>query len=202
MERRYFKKLTVMLILGLMLTTSGNIFASELEPVVGGTLALPDENQDENQQEGVSFRASQGKKFIIPGGKGTLTANAWRSSYPTTSGNTYQWDYEVSAVYSGDRRVESIRTSWQGGASLRNSASISLGLTNSGITAGSGSSWQYINTPVKYYENIGGYTVSDYRSNLVIRPSVDYRNNTISLINTAKVKLAKDNKTYEITAGV
>lgn len=173
-------------------------FAKTPEPVTGGTPA----SADENMYNGAAFRKAQEKPFIIPGGQGTLTSNAWRQSKETESGNTLQWNYQVSAVYSGSKTVESIRTSWYGGASLKNSASISLGINGSGATVGAGESWQFITTPVKYWENSNGAKSSDYRSNMTVSPAVDYRPDTISLTNTAKVKLAGDPKPYEITASV
>ena len=168
------------------------------EPATGGTPA----SADENMYNGITPRTAQEKPFTIPGNQGTLTSNAWRQTVGTESGNTLQWDYQVSAVYSGSKTVESIRTSWYGGASLKNSASISLGISDSGANVGAGSSWQYITTPVKYWENSNGAKSSDYKSNMTVSPSADYRRSTISLTNTAKVKLAGDPKPYEITASV
>ncbi len=139
---------------------------------------------------------------IIPGGKGTLYSNSWRSTSPTSSGNIYKWDYQVSAVYEGDRAVEWIRTTWQGSASLRNSASISLGISDSEVSVGASSSWQTANTVSKYWENTKGQKIADYGSNMIVTPSKDYRTGTISIANTAKVKLVDDAKTYEITSGV
>lgn len=173
-------------------------FAQIPEPATGGTSA----SADENMYNGIVSRTAQDKPFTIPGGQGTLTSNVWRQTLETESGNTLQWDYQVSAVYSGSKTVESIRTSWYSGASLKNSASISLGVSGSGATAGAGSSWQYITTPVKYWENSNGAKSSDYRSNMTVSPKTDYRSMTISLTNTAKVKLAGDPKPYEITASV
>ncbi|MDY4560810.1 MAG: hypothetical protein SO435_03760 [Peptostreptococcus porci] len=198
MKRKISIKLASILMLGLILSTSVPVNATTMKPAVGGTSALA----EENQYDGISLRAAQGKKLTIPGGQGTLTSNAWRSTNATSSGNTYQWDYQVSAVYSGNKAVESIKTSWYGGASLRNSGSISLGVSNSGATVGSSSSWQYITTPVKYWENTNGAKSSDYRSNLVVSPSKDYRSGTISLTNTARVKLKGNPKPYEVSAGV
>lgn len=171
---------------------------AQTEPATGGTPA----SADENMYNGITPRTAQAKDFTIPGNQGTLTSNAWRQTNKTESGNTLQWDYQVSAVYSGSKTVESIRTSWYGGASLKNSASISLGISGSGANVGAGSSWQYITTPVKYWENSNGAKSSDYRSNLTVSPKADYRSDTISLTNTAKVKLAGDPKPYEITASV
>lgn len=85
---------------------------------------------------------------------------------------------------------------------MRNSGTISLGISASGADASSSSSWQNVTTPVKYWENSNGAKSSDYRSNLVVSPSIDYRDDTISLINTAKVKLKGDAKSYEISSGV
>lgn len=188
------------LILALIMICSLSVtaFAQTPEPATGGTSA----SADENMYTGITPRTAQAKPFTIPGGQGTLTSNAWRQTNETTSGNTLQWDYQVSAVYSGSKTVESIRTSWYGGASLKNSASISLGVNASGATVSASSSWQYITTPVKYWENSNGAKSSDYRSNMTVSPKADYRSDTISLTNTAKVKLAGDPKPYEITASV
>lgn len=188
------------LVLALIMICSLSVtaFAQTPEPATGGTSA----SADENMYTGITPRTAQAKPFTIPGGQGTLTSNAWRQTNETTSGNTLQWDYQVSAVYSGSKTVESIRTSWYGGASLKNSASISLGVNASGATVSASSSWQYITTPVKYWENSNGAKSSDYRSNMTVSPKADYRSDTISLTNTAKVKLAGDPKPYEITASV
>lgn len=140
------------------------------------------------------------KPLTIPGGKGTLTAKAWHSSPATKSGNTYQWDYQVSATYSGSYKVASIRTTWKGSASLRKSASINLGITDTDVSAGGSSSWQKITTVSKYWENTNGAKESSYRSNMVVAPCRDYRIGTIALVNTARVKLSKDAKPYEIKA--
>ena len=188
------------LVLALIMICSLSVtaVAQTPEPATGGTSA----SADENMYTGITPRTAQAKPFTIPGGQGTLTSNAWRQTNETTSGNTLQWDYQVSAVYSGSKTVESIRTSWYGGASLKNSASISLGVNASGATVSASSSWQYITTPVKYWENSNGAKSSDYRSNMTVSPKADYRSDTISLTNTAKVKLAGDPKPYEITASV
>jgi hypothetical protein len=115
---------------------------------------------------------------------------------------TLQWSYQVSAVYSGSYDVETIRTTWQGSASLRNSASITLGISQSGGNAGASSSWQTVSTVAKYWENSNGSKTSDYSSNMVVTPAIDYRSSTIGLINTARVKLKADAKPYEISASV
>lgn len=197
MKRKMSMKLVAVLTLGLMVSTSLPVSAATLKPAVGGTPA----SAEENLYVGTAVRTAQGKELTLPGGQGTLISNAWRSTFETTSGNTYQWDYQVSAVYSGSKTVESIKTSWYGGASLRNSGSISLGVSDSGASVGSSSSWQYITTPVKYWENTNGAKSSDYRSNLVVSPRRDYRSGTISITNTARVKLKGNPKPYEVTAG-
>ena len=149
-----------------------------------------------------TFAISQAKELTIPGSQGTLTSNVWRSTAATSSGNTLQWDWQVSAVYTGSKTVERIRTSWKSTASLRNSASISMGVSADGGSAGVSSSWQTVSTVLKYWENSNGAKSSDWRSNIVIGPSVDYRSGTIVTTNTALVKLSSDPKAYEISAGV
>ncbi len=144
---------------------------------------------------------SQSKDLTIPGNQGTLTSNAWRSTSYTVSGNTYQWDYQVSANYSGSKTVERIRTTWTANASLRNSASISVGISSSEVSVGASSSWSNATTKPKYWENSNGAKESSWRSNIIVTPSKDYRSDTISITNTALVKLKGDAKTYEISAG-
>lgn len=198
-----FKKLTsTLLVVGILATMSTNAFAAELETedyfdTSNATIAEP---QSQTEQH-IMTRASQGKKYTIPGNKGTITSNAWRTSgNGSTSGNTRQWDYQVSAVYAGTKEVAKIRTTWQGSASMRNGASFSLGISDSGVTAGGGSSWQNVVTTSKYYENSNGSKTSSYRSNMIATPSKDYRSNTVSIKNEAKVTLKGDPKPYAINA--
>lgn len=141
---------------------------------------------------------SQAKSLNLPSGYGKLTSNAWRGGQ-RASGNTYQWDYQVSAVYTGSKKVKSIRATWVGSASLRNSASISLGCGDS-VSVGAGSSWQYKNTVSKYWVNTNGAKTSSYRSNMYVTPSRDYRSNTISIANTAKVEIKGDPRSWSINA--
>lgn len=174
------------------------VFANQEIPILeGGTEAPAELNQYEADRP--LTRASQGKSTPVPGG--TLISNAWRSSAPQKSGNTLQWDYQVSAVYNGSYAVETIRTTWRGSASLRNSGAISLGLGDS-CSASASSSWSSVKTVSKYWENNNGSKSASYRSNMIVTPSKDYRSNTISIINTAKVKLKKDARSYSISAGV
>ena len=58
-----------------------------------------------------------------------------------------------------------------------------------------------MSTPTKYWQNSNGSKVADYRSNLVVGPSKDYRTSTAYITNTALVKLKGYAKTYEINAG-
>lgn len=148
-----------------------------------------------------SFAISDSDSLRIPGGQGTLTSNVWRG-WRSSSGNTYKWDYLVSAKYSGSEKVERIRTTWRSSADLRNSASISMGVSADGASAGASSSWQSERTKSKYWENSNGAKTSSWRSNIVVSPSRNYRSGTISTTNTAKVKLKSDRKTYEISASV
>lgn len=145
---------------------------------------------------------SQEKKFKIPANQGVLTSNAWRFSVGSKIGNTIQWDYQVSAVYKGNKKVESISTSWYASASLKISATTDLGMSKSSVQASSASSWQNKSTKTKSWTNTNGSKSADYKSNIVISPSSDYRSNTISLINTAKVKLKGDPKPYSISSGI
>lgn len=141
--------------------------------------------------------ASQAKSIGTP--YGTLTSNAWRTSgNGSISGNTRQWTYQVSAVVGGTQTVEQIRTTWTAGASLRNSASLSL-TVGSSVGASASSSWQSV-TQTKYWYNTNGARSASYRSNMVVAPQQDYRSNTVWIQNTAYVKFRGDARNWQIIA--
>lgn len=141
--------------------------------------------------------------LTLPGGQGTITSNAWRTTgNGSVSGNTRKWDYQVSAVYSGTKTVQRIRSTWWSGASLRTSASLELGISGSGVTVGASSSWQNAVTPKKYWENTNGSKSSSWRSNIIEGPQQHYLSNTIYIANTALVKVSTDTRTFQITSSV
>ena len=144
---------------------------------------------------------SQAKSYALPAAQGTLTSNTWRQNGYDAYGNTAQWDYQVSAVYSGSKAVERIRSTWTGSASLRNGGSLSLGLSKGGVNVGSSSSWQYI-SQTGYWQNSNGAKSSSWRSNFIVAPRIDYRSDTVSIVNTALVKLKSSAQTYSISSGV
>ncbi len=199
---KYFKKLSKIIsgLTAIFMLTSMAPSSALAQDLSTEEFVLEQEKQYINSE--VSPRISQAKTLNISNNRGTLTSNTWRQTIHSSSGNTYQWDYQVSAVYNGNVIVESIKTEWYASASLRNSASIDLGTSGSGITVGSSSSWTNIKTPIKYWENTNGAKTSDYRANVIITPKRDYRQSTISVINTAKVKLYRDTKTHYISSGV
>jgi hypothetical protein len=75
--------------------------------------------------------------YNVPGGR--LECHVWRENSGRVSGNSIGWEYQVAAKYIGSDAVKEIRTAWVGKASLRNSASISVGIGNPSH-AGGGSS--------------------------------------------------------------
>jgi len=144
---------------------------------------------------------SQEKTLTLPDSYGKLTSNAWRSSL-SVSGNTYQFDYMTSAVYDGTKSVEYIKTSWEVCSSLRNSASMSIGISADGVEAGSGSSWQNV-CQSAYWQNSNGATGAySNQRNAVIKPSADYRSGTVSIQNEAKLKIKGDARTWAYNASV
>ncbi|MFC0628569.1 hypothetical protein [Kribbella deserti] len=150
---------------------------------------------------GSAEATSQAKSLTIPGSQGTITSNTWRTTgNGSISGNTRQWDYQVSAVYSGSKTVQRIRATWWSGASLRTSASISVGISGSGVSVGASSSWQHTTTNPKYWENTNGSKTSSWRSNIIVAPQQHYLSGTIFMANTALVKLSSDTRTFQITA--
>jgi len=197
--------ISLLLIAGVMCTTAVPAFAADADsarrqPYVDSENATLADAPSNNTMV-IMPRTAQEKSYTIPGGKGSITSNAWRTTgNGTWSGNTLQWNYQVSAVYSGTYTVSKIRTTWQGSASMRNSASLTLGISNSGGSAGASSSWSYVSTVSKYWENSNGAKNSSYTSNMIATPGVDYRSGTIAIANEAKVTLSGDPKPYAINA--
>ena len=146
---------------------------------------------------------SQEKALVLPNGKGRLEARVWRQTgNGTISGNTLQWDYKVTAYYSGTRTVDWIRVVWYGGASLRNGASVSIGISRDGAEVGTSSSWQQGRTETLRWTNTRGQKISDYTQTMVVAPRQDYQSDSIYTVAVAKVKLIGDAKVYATSASV
>ncbi|CAM5785027.1 hypothetical protein [Cellulomonas persica] len=149
---------------------------------------------------GLSAQAvSDDNSASVPGG-GTITSNIWRGSL-SSSGNTYRWDYQVSAVYSGAQTVTSIRTKWTLGACMQNSASFTIGVSVDGFTVGAGSSWT-CGDVTAYWTNTNGAKSSSWRSTAVAAPSKYYQSNSIWGKNVARVYTKGYAQPKEVTASV
>ncbi|WAM34347.1 hypothetical protein [Caldicellulosiruptor morganii] len=162
-----------------------------------------------NVQKGIVIPlVSWSKSLTIPNGGGTLTSNVWRSTFAEGPGNTLNWDYQVSAVYEGNKKVLMIKTEWWCTASLRNSASISMSITVNdkswieSFSAGASSSWQTVSTRKFSWTNDNGAKISWYRSNFSIGPKIDYRDDSVCTYNTAYVKVQGYSQTFMITASI
>ena len=146
---------------------------------------------------------SQERTLVLPNGKGRLEARVWRQTgNGTASGNTLQWDYKVAAYCSGTRTVDWIRVVWYGGASLRNGASVSIGISRDGAEVGTGSTWQQGRTETLRWTNTKGQHIADYGQTMVVAPRQDYQSDSIYTVAIAKVKLIGDAKVYAISASV
>jgi hypothetical protein len=132
---------------------------------------------------------------------GTIECHVWRDNLDVESGNTVQWEYQVAAKYFGNKTVTEIETRWYGRASLRNSATISVGIGNPSH-AMLGSSWDPVETREQRWVNTRGQTESSFRDNLVISPKQDYRENTVGVTNHASVIVYGDGKPYGTGCGV
>ena len=146
---------------------------------------------------------SQERALLLPNSKGRLEARVWRQTgNGTVSGNTLQWDYKVTAYYSGTKTVDWIQVNWYGGASFRNSASISIGIGRDSASVGSSSSWQQGRTETLHWTNTQGQHISDYSQTMVVAPRQDYQSDSIYTVVVAKVKLIGDAKVYATSASV
>jgi hypothetical protein len=188
------------------------VFAGEVEPKTDTSGFSPIEAYQKQQTEkdpmSGLLRSSDNNAIIYLANGETFKANAWRSTFATSSGNTKKWSYIVSSVYTGSIKVDTIRTTWQLQASLRYGASIGfgadIGIDGGGAQASNSSTWQTVRSPVKYYENNNGAKVASMpsQSNFAVAPKSDYKNSSIALFNTGKLKFVGDTRTHEITASV
>ena len=144
--------------------------------------------------------ASGSTRMNIPGNAGTITSNVWRHTQPLQTGNNLNWGYQVSAVYTGTRAVERIRTTWVVSSTMRKSARITVGVSNDGWRASSSSNWQTVRSAPRFWQNSNGAKTSSWRSNIIITPRQDYRSGSLAVTNTALVKLRTDARTFEISA--
>lgn len=145
-----------------------------------------------------ALAVSQEKTIGTP--YGTLYSDVWHGD-SSTSGNSIQWTYQVSAHVTGSQTVESIKTTWTGSVSLRNGASWQVSAGTSGVGAGASSNWQYV-SQTKYWNNTNGARSADYRTNMVAIPSKDYRSGTVGLSNVGFVKFRGDARNWQITSAV
>jgi hypothetical protein len=153
---------------------------------------------------------SQTKKITVPG-KGTLESYTGRSIWATSSGNTYQWNYEVRAnfYYSSDytRRMlngdpnaqlfRHVEAKFTGQASMKNSGSVNLGVGKGNVSAGSSTAWQVVSQS----HSIQNQYHVHYKSNFVIAPKNEFKTNSNAITNTARVTF-HDWTWQHITSGV
>ena len=150
------------------------------------------------------YAANQRKTRNVKEG-GKLYSDVWRSNNPSKSGETYQWDYQVSAKYDGTAKVKEIRTTWYVSASLRSGASVGMGVgygATVSANASTSENWQTVPTAARYWSNTNGTKESSWRSNAIVSPRLDYRRKTFSVINEARVLIKGNKKPYTISAGV
>lgn len=146
---------------------------------------------------------SKSKALQLPGGAGTLTANVWRESGDgERSGNALIWEWQVSAAYEGGQKVKRIRATWYSQASLRNAASISMGVGIDGVSASSSDSWSNTASRKKYWENTNGAKSSSERSNLTVGPRKHYKDDSIYTEVRGRVKVSGDKRQFTIASAV
>jgi len=147
------------------------------------------------------YASSQSNSITLPSNYGKLTSNVWRTTIGKVSGNSIQWNYQVSSVYSGSKKVSTIKATWKGSASLRNGANFSIGIGADSIKVGIGSTWRTISQS-GCWVNTNGAKSASYRSNIIVTPKRDYRSGTICVQNTAYLKLKGDSRNWSYTASV
>ncbi|MBP3222372.1 MAG: hypothetical protein J6M18_00385 [Actinomycetaceae bacterium] len=132
--------------------------------------------------------AADSSSLKVAGGR--LYSHTWRGTIQLTM-SFAKWNYQVAAKYRGSSKVQYIKTQWVCSASVRNSATVSAGISSKGINGSYSSSWRTVKHG-SYWLNTKGQKEASYRSNCVVSPFRDYRSGTIAVKNTAIVKLKGD----------
>ena len=137
---------------------------------------------------------------------GKLYSHAERQRYGELSGNVRTFRYYIYSKYTGDSTVEKISSEWYTTAKLRSSATLSLSCTlgagtTSSITAGVSSTWQNVTSPTKTWTNSNGTKTVYEQSNFAVSPDSDLSGYEVSIVQTSKVKLKGDAKTYPLMSG-
>lgn len=148
---------------------------------------------------GPSNADKDSRPHSVPGG-GTLMSNVWHS-IRSTSGNTYRWDYQVSAVYTGSQRVTYIRTMWTVGSCMKNGSSFTIGVSKDGFSIGSGSSWT-CGAVTAHWTNTNGAKTASWRSTAVAAPAKYYQSDSIWARNVARVYTSGYKKPTDVTASI
>jgi hypothetical protein len=134
---------------------------------------------------------------------GTLHSSVWKQWPGKSTGNSCKWNYLVSAKIVFNKKykhtLRSICTEWYASAYLCKSATLSLGVSDSSVSAGSSRTYVYRRTKVRSWTNTKSHT-SSYRSNVVVSPENYYKDNTMAIHNKAKVKICGDKRVFEINA--
>lgn len=125
--------------------------------------------------EGDYYTIAPDSKIACQGG-GNLISHAERQTYGTLSGNVRKVMFYVYAKYDGTQAVDSIKCEWSTGATLRNSATMTLSTsvgTQYSFGASTSSTWQSVTSTPKYWLHTTGTTVSYENSNFTIAPDAD-----------------------------
>lgn len=137
---------------------------------------------------------------------GKLYSHTERQRYGELAGTVRTFRYYFYSKYSGNSTVEKVSSEWYTTAKLRSQATLSLNCTlglgkTSSIEAGTSSTWQNVTSPTKTWTNSNGTKTVYEQSNFAVSPDSDLSGFEVSIVQTSKVKLKGDNKTYSLTSG-
>lgn len=114
-----------------------------------------------------------------------------------------EWDYTGRASIKNSPNSGTLKLTIKGQASLRKSASISIGVGVDSVSASVSSSWEIVSSTYSQTKSVtkksAEQSTSD-TSNLIVAPRADYNNNTACITVTASIKYSNSSKTYKINA--
>ncbi len=132
-----------------------------------------------------------------------LTAYAAFDTFGHNISNGKEWNYKASASISKSPKSGTLALTVTGMATVKTSGSMSLGVSDSGVSAGGSSSWKKVSeqyTQKKSIKKSSKKQTTTTKSNLIVTPRKYYKTNTACILAEARVRFTNSRKVYRIKA--
>lgn len=156
-----------------------------------------------SQNNACAYMQTKTTKTLDINRKCTLTAYAAFDTFGHKMSNGKEWNYKASVWVTNSPKKGTLKLVVTGQATVKTSASVSLGLSESGVSAGSSSSWTTVSDTCSQSVSISKQSSkqeTSVTSNLVVTPKKYYKTNTACIVVQARVKFSGSKRVYFISA--